>query len=106
MPRRLPLVARLLAGAGLLLAGCAAAAPAGQSVGAFAVPLLDGPVVRSHELQGRVVVVNFFASWCVPCRGEAPDLQQPWGQYRDRDVLFLGGDMRNDDQELARQFVR
>jgi cytochrome c biogenesis protein CcmG, thiol:disulfide interchange protein DsbE len=106
MPRLFPLFGRLLVGAGLLLAGCSAAAPAGQSVGAFAVPLLDGPVVRSQELQGRVVVVNFFASWCVPCREEAPDLQQTWQQYRDRDVLFLGVDMRDDDPGLARQFVR
>jgi cytochrome c biogenesis protein CcmG/thiol:disulfide interchange protein DsbE len=105
LPR--PLVLCLLLGA-LALAGCSASSTAtGQSVQPFQVPLLDGGgAVGSRELGGKVVVVNFFASWCVPCREEAPDLQQSCQQYRDKGVSFLGVDMKDDDAALARQFVR
>jgi cytochrome c biogenesis protein CcmG, thiol:disulfide interchange protein DsbE len=57
-----------------------------------------------EELRGVPVVLNFWASWCPPCRVEAPRLQRRWRLTRERGVLFLGLDMQ-DLPEDAREFI-
>jgi cytochrome c biogenesis protein CcmG, thiol:disulfide interchange protein DsbE len=44
------------------------------------------------SLRGKPVVLNFWASWCVPCKGEATMLESAWRQYRKQGVVFLGVD--------------
>ena len=48
--------------------------------------------VNLSDLKGKVVVLNFWASWCVPCAQEAADLQATYEKYKDKDVVFLGVD--------------
>jgi cytochrome c biogenesis protein CcmG/thiol:disulfide interchange protein DsbE len=48
--------------------------------------------VRLSDLKGKVVVLNFWASWCIPCADEAEDLQAVYEQYKDKEVVFLGVD--------------
>ena len=48
--------------------------------------------VRLSDLRGQVVFINFWASWCVPCRDEQPVLERAWKQYRNKGVVFLGVD--------------
>jgi cytochrome c biogenesis protein CcmG/thiol:disulfide interchange protein DsbE len=57
------------------------------------------------SLRGKVVAVNFWASWCGPCRDEAPLLERTWRQNRARGFVLLGVDA-NDSAGDARTFVR
>jgi cytochrome c biogenesis protein CcmG/thiol:disulfide interchange protein DsbE len=59
------------------------------------------------SLEGKVVVLNFWASWCIPCKEEAPFLEQLWREYRARGLVVVGldaKDFRRDARRFARRF--
>lgn len=66
--------------------------------------LADGRV-SLQELRGQRVVLNFWASWCIPCREEAPLLERTWRNARREGVLFVGLDMQDVTAD-ARDFLR
>jgi len=75
---------------------------AGEPVPEFQLTAFDGsPMILSSQ-RGRVVVVNFFASWCSPCRQEAADLEQSWRDYRARGVQFYGIGYKDAAQNVKR----
>lgn len=69
----------------------------------FAGTLLDGGEFSSADLAGDVAVINFWGSWCGPCRVESPDFQEVYAEVRGRGVQFLGINVKDTDQ-LARAF--
>ena len=71
----------------------------------FTLTLFDGKVVRLADFRGKAVLVNFWASWCVPCRAEARALESAWQKYKDRGVVFLGVNIQ-DKEEDARAFMK
>ena len=77
----------------------------GRQAPPFKVRLADGSEVKLADLRGKVVFLNFWASWCPPCRAEARLLEASWQRHRDQDVVFLGVNMQ-DREEAAREFLR
>lgn len=87
--------------------GPLAAGPVGKGELAptFTLTTFDGQTVSLSELRGRVVVVNFWASWCKPCEQEAADLENTWRHYEDRGVMFLGVDYVDTETD-ARAYLK
>jgi thiol-disulfide isomerase/thioredoxin len=72
----------------------------------FTLTRLDGPgKLELASLRGKVVVLNFWASWCGPCREETPEVEQVWKQYRSRDVVVVGVDSKDFTGD-AKRFMR
>jgi cytochrome c biogenesis protein CcmG/thiol:disulfide interchange protein DsbE len=72
----------------------------------FTLRRLEGPGrVSLESYRGKPVVLNFWASWCEPCKSEAAVLERDWTSYRNRGVVFLGVDY-HDLSSDARRFVR
>lgn len=65
----------------------------------FTLTGYDGRTVTLSELRGQVVVVNFWASWCPPCREEAAYLERTWRRYQAQGVVFLGVDWVDTQKE-------
>jgi len=103
---------RLLLLALVLLAACTSARGQESGVREMSTPLpalqgetLQGGSVSPADYRGKVTVVNFWATWCGPCRREQPGLERVWREFQDRGVYFLGVNYR-DDPVAARAYIK
>ena len=78
------------------------------SAPSFTLRRLEGDgSVRLESLRGKIVVINFWASWCEPCKKEMPRLEQAWQRYRGRGVTFVGvntTDFTGDAQRFVNRY--
>jgi peroxiredoxin len=97
---------RLLLGA-LLATGAGTAVPAvapATMAPDFTLRTMNGPNLRLQEQRGRVVLVNFWATWCGPCRQEIPHLNRLYDKYRSSGFVLLGVNI-DDDARVAAELA-
>ena len=63
----------------------------------FTLDTLQGEQVKLSSLRGKVIVVNFWTTWCPPCRAETPALERSYEAYKDLDVVILGVNLTDQD---------
>jgi peroxiredoxin len=88
-----------------LLLSLGAAVQAAPAVGSpapdFTLRSVDGPNLRLGEQRGQVVLVNFWATWCGPCREEIPQLNRLYDKYRGAGLVMLGVNVDEDPAKAA-----
>jgi cytochrome c biogenesis protein CcmG/thiol:disulfide interchange protein DsbE len=70
----------------------------------FTFTTFDGETISLEALRGKGVVLNFWASWCAPCRDEAPLLEAMWRREKDNGIVFIGLDYL-DQEPAARAYL-
>ena len=71
----------------------------------FSLPSLDGnKTIEFNDFKDKPRVVNFWASWCAPCRQEMPFFEQTWRKFRGKGVVFLGINVL-DQEKNAKEFL-
>ena len=70
----------------------------------FTLVSFDGITVTLSQLRGQVVIINFWASWCIPCREEAAYLENTWRKYKDQGIIFIGVDYA-DTEKAALAYI-
>ena len=71
----------------------------------FKLATLQGGMLRRSSLNGKPLIVNFWASWCIPCREEAPLLRDTQSKYASKDLVIVGITV-NDKPEDSRKFAK
>jgi cytochrome c biogenesis protein CcmG/thiol:disulfide interchange protein DsbE len=78
----------------------------GNAAPDFSLPVLNGTGTQVHlaDLKGKAVILNFWGSWCEPCKQEAPFLQQTWTKIQPQGAIMLGIDAP-ESSENALKFI-
>lgn len=76
-----------------------------QAIAGFSLPGMDGKMWKLGDHQGRVVLVNFWATWCPPCNEETPDLVRLAGKYSSQGLDVVGINMDESDAAPIQRFI-
>lgn len=72
----------------------------------FTLPDLDGNSLTLSEFKGKVIILNFWATWCPPCRKEIPDFVELYEKYKDEGLLIIGVNLDGGDSRSVKQFSK
>jgi len=78
----------------------------GKPAPEFTLPDLQGGEMSLSSLRGKAVLVNFWGSWCGPCRKEMPSLEALYQRYRDQGLVVLGVSVQEEGWEQVREFLK
>jgi peroxiredoxin len=80
---------------------------AGNLAPDFELTTLDGKKLKLSDYKGKKVILNFWATWCPPCKAEVPDMVKFYSSYKDKDIVILGVNLTQSekDQRSVRDFV-
>lgn len=78
---------------------------AGNKAIDFTLTDLDGKKVFLKDFKGKNVYLNFWAAWCPPCRGEMPEIEKVYQQYKDKDFVVLAVDL-GEDKNTVKSFIQ
>ena len=71
----------------------------------FTLTTLDGKTVTLSDYKGKKVFLNFWATWCPPCRGEMPDIEKIYQEYKDKDLVVLTVNL-GEDKNTVEKFIK
>lgn len=78
----------------------------GKQAPDFTLRTFDGQELSLSDLEGKTILLNFWASWCMPCRQEAGPLENSWQKYKDDDVVFVGVNVWDENSNAQRYLVQ
>ena len=67
----------------------------------FTLENLEGSLVSPKDFQGKVVFLNFWATWCPPCRAEMPAMEKLWQKFKEEDFVILAVDLREGKEKVS-----
>lgn len=73
----------------------------GQPAPAFSLPSMDGGKMTLADYRGKVVLLNFWATWCPPCKEEMPSMQKLYEHFKDRDFVMLTVSIDDHSEDVA-----
>jgi thiol-disulfide isomerase/thioredoxin len=89
-----------------VLAGCSTPASPASDVPQFSFSSLEGKTVAMKDLGNKVVIVDFWATWCGPCREEIPHLNQLYSELKGKGLEIVGISMDTDGTDGVKDFAR
>ncbi|MCB1215537.1 MAG: TlpA family protein disulfide reductase, partial [Deltaproteobacteria bacterium] len=78
----------------------------GEEAISFVLPNMEGQQISLKDFRGKVLLLNFWASWCGPCREEMPSLEALYQRYQDQDFVVLGLSLDEGGWEPVKDFLK